>query len=360
MHISRRHALRAVGLAALAAMTACGSDAGGPRTGVSASDLAGWIKGAGATSQADAQEAWMNAFMDAHWDTSVEYAGGGSGAGRTKFLQGAVDFAGSDAAMSADEVASAGSAGVIEVPLYISPIALAYNLPGMDAQTHVNMTPEVIAKVFNRTITMWNDPEIVALNPETALPGVGIITVHRSDDSGTTKSFTRFLSEAAPSQWTHGAHDAWPYSGGQSGDGTTGVVSTIRSAEGAIGYADASKVAEGMGTVAVGSPGAFVTCTAQAAAATLDSSGLADDATETRLVYEVDYRAVGSYPIILVSYVVARQVYDDAEIGGTVKAYVQFMASAEGQELAARAAGSAPLSEDLRGKVMTAIDTMRA
>lgn len=359
MPISRRRALSALPLTAAAiALSACGSDAGGPRTGVSASDLDGWIKGAGATSQADAQEAWMNAFMDANWDASVEYAGGGSGAGRTKFIEGAIDFAGSDSVMKAEEVASAAQ-GVVEVPLYISPIAVAYNLPSLGG-SHVNMTPEVIAKVFDRRITTWDAPEIAALNPGLTLPGIGITTVHRSDDSGTTKSFTRFLSEAAPGAWEHEADDAWPLTGGQSGDGTSGMVATIRSAEGTIGYADASKVDDSLGTVAVGADGSFVPCTAEAAAATLDASALAEDATDSRVVYEIDYLASGGYPILLVSYVIARQAYDDADIGATVKAYFQYMASAEGQEAAARASGCAPISEDLRTKVLAAIDTIRA
>lgn len=357
MPISRRRVLSALPLTAVVALSACGSDAGGPRTGVSASDLDGWIKGAGATSQADAQEAWLNAFMDAHWDASVEYAGGGSGAGRTKLIEGAIDFAGSDSAMRAEEVASA-SQGVVEVPLYISPIAVAYNLPSLGGGSHLNMTPEVIAKVFDRQITAWDAPEIAALNPEVTLPETGIVTVHRSDDSGTTKGFTRFLSEAAPGAWDHEADDAWPLTGGQSGDGTSGMVATIRSAEGTIGYADASKVDDSLGTVAVGADGRFVPCTAEAAAATLEASVLAEDATDSRVVYEIDYLASGGYPILLVSYVIARQAYDDADIGATVKAYFQYMASAEGQETAARASGCAPISEGLRTKVLAAIDTI--
>ncbi|MDO4244337.1 MAG: phosphate ABC transporter substrate-binding protein PstS [Actinomyces sp.] len=356
--VTRRVAIGTLSVGALTTLAACGSDAGGTAHADPNSTLSGEVKGAGATSQADAQEAWLNAFMDVHAGVTVEYAGGGSGAGRTKLIEGAVDFAGSDSAMKEDEVASMGEWGVVEVPLYISPIAVAYNLPDLDTSTHVNMTGEVVAQVFAGQITTWNDPRLTALNPGVALPDTAIIPVHRSDDSGTTKSFTSYLSAVAPEVWTHEADDAWPLSGGQSGDGTSGVVSTLRSAEGTIGYADASKVDQTLGTVAVGTADSFVSLSAEAAAATLEASQPAEDATDTRVTYTIDYTAEGGYPIILVSYLVARQRYDDPDITSGVKAYFEYMASAEGQTVAAEASGCAPLSEQLRAKVLAAISTI--
>lgn len=357
MLVTRRVAIGALSAAALATLAACGSDAGGSANADPNSTLSGEVKGAGATSQADAQEAWLNAFMDVHAGVTVEYAGGGSGAGRTKLIEGAVDFAGSDSPLKDDEVTSLADWGVVEVPLYISPIAVAYNLPGL-AQTHVNMTGQVVAQIFAGQITTWDDSRLTALNPGVELPATPIIPVHRSDDSGTTKSFTSYLAAVAPEVWTHDPDDAWPLSGGQSGDGTSGLVSTLRSAEGTIGYADASKVDETLGTAAVGTQDVFTALSAEAAAATLEASGLAEDATDTRVVYEIDYTAQGGYPIILVSYLVARQRYEDPEITSGVRAYFEYMASAEGQTVAAQASGCAPLSEQLRTKALAAISTI--
>ena len=195
MLLTRRGALGALSVATLTALTACGRDAGAADPNAS-SDLVGEIRGAGATSQSDAQDAWMNTFMGANLRATVDYAGGGSGAGRTKLIEGAVDFAGTDTPMTADEISRIG--GAVELPLYISPIAVAYNLPGFTGESHVNMTGEVLAKVLSGAITRWNDPALAALNPGVALPDLRIIVVGRSDDSGTTKALTTYLATVAP------------------------------------------------------------------------------------------------------------------------------------------------------------------
>ena len=362
MILTRRGALGAFAAASLATLAACGSDAGGSsgRAGSgSGGDLAGAIKGAGATSQADAQEAWMNAFMDANPDASVEYAGGGSGAGVTKFTEGAVDYAGTDSPLSVDDISAAGG-DVVELPLYISPIAVAYNVPGFTGDTHINMTGEVIAKVFNGDITMWNDAEIAALNEGADLPELAIVTVHRSDESGTTENFAMYMVDVAFDVWIYEPEKTWPIEGGQSGDGTSGMITTISAAEGTIGYADASKVTADLGTVAVGSDGNFTPYSTEAAAATVDASELSADATDTQIVYDIDHEAADAYPIILVSYLIAHQSYDDADIAAAVKGFLTYVASEDGQKAAAEAAGSAPISEDLRAKITAAIETIEA
>ena len=167
MLLTRRGALGVLSAAALTARAACGRDAG-PADPNASSALKGEIRGAGATSQSDAQDSWMNAFMGANLRATVDYAGGGSGAGRTKLAEGAVDYAGTDTPMTTDEISRIG--GVVELPLYISPIAVAYNLPGFTGESHVNMTGEVLAKVLSGAITRWNDPALAALNPGAALP----------------------------------------------------------------------------------------------------------------------------------------------------------------------------------------------
>ncbi len=362
MILTRRGALGAFAAASLATLAACGSDAGSSSSSTgsgSGGDYSGSIKGAGATSQADAQTAWMNAFMDANPDATVEYAGGGSGAGVTKFTEGAVDYAGTDSPLKAEDITAAGGQ-VVELPLYISPIAVAYNVPGFTGDTHVNMTGEVIAKVFNGEITRWNDQAIAALNEGASLPDLAIVTVHRSDESGTSENFAKYLADVAPEVWTHEPAKTWPIEGGQSGDGTSGVITTISAAEGTIGYADASKVTKDLGTVAVGADGSFTPYSAKAAAATVDASELSEDATDTQIVYSINHKATDAYPIILVSYLIAHQSYDDADIAATVKGYLTYVASEDGQNAAADAAGSAPISEDLRTRIQAAIDTIKA
>ena len=114
------------------------------------------------------------------------------------------DFAGSDARLKDDELAStfAGCAAgtkAIDLPVYISPIAIVYNVDGVD---DLNLDAATIAGIFSGTITTWNDPAIAALNPDATLPSAPITVVHRSDDSGTTKNFTDYLAQNAPTVWT--------------------------------------------------------------------------------------------------------------------------------------------------------------
>ncbi|WP_067782040.1 phosphate ABC transporter substrate-binding protein PstS [Actinomyces vulturis] len=363
--ISRRAAMGTFAALTLS-LAACGRDAGetadsgsndstAPAKG--GAQVRGSIKGAGATSQSDAQDAWMNAFMDANPDADVQYGGGGSGAGREKFLAGAVDFCGSDSAMKDEELATAGD--IIEVPAYISPIAICYKLAGFEGDNHVQMSASTVAKVFSGAITSWDAPEIAADNPGVTLPSTPIIVVHRSDKSGTTKNFTDFLSKAAPQDWTNKAEEVWPFDG-QSGDGTSGMVTTVAGAEGAIGYADESKVdTSALGTISVGLEGTFVPPSAQAAAKALEASKPAEGATDTVMAYSISRNTAGTYPVILVSYLIAHQKYDDADIADTVKAYLSYCVSEEGQQQAHDKAGSAPLTDALRTKVMAAVETIQ-
>lgn len=328
--------------------------------------LEGEIKGAGASSQEKAQAAWLDEFMALNSGLTISYDAVGSGGGREKFIQGAVDFAGSDSSLKEEEIAAAtercyGSEPV-ELPLYISPIAVFYNVPGFEGDKHINMTADVIADVFNGTIKKWNDPRIAELNKDAALPDLGITVVNRSDDSGTTKNFTSYLHKTAPDQWPHKGEETWPIESVQTGDGTSGMVTTVAAAEGTVGYADASRITAELGTVAVGSGDSFTPYSAQAASATLDASELDSSATDTRLVFSIKRDAPNTYPIVLVSYLIGCSTYDDASIADAVKGYFNFIASQEGQELAAdsKVAGSAPISDSLRDKVTAVIEKISA
>jgi len=249
---SRIGAAAFVGAVALA-LTACGSSGGtgASTTGASkAPSLSGELNGAGASSQESAMAAWRAGFQSLNSGATVNYDSVGSGGGRTQFLAGGVSFAGTDAALSADELAKAKTlcgTDPVELPVYISPIVVIFSLPGI---TKLQMAPATIAKIFDAKITNWNDPAIAADNPGVTLPDLAITTVHRSDDSGTTKNFTDYLSKAAADSWSYGAVSTWASKTGEGANGTTGVVSTVQSGSGAIGYADASK-AGSLGTVAI-------------------------------------------------------------------------------------------------------------
>jgi phosphate transport system substrate-binding protein len=356
------------GVAALGAITltlaACGGSGGGDSTG-GMGDLSGSLAGAGSTAQEAAIRGWVAGFNDTYPDVVVSYDAVGSGGGREQFIAGAVQFAGSDAALSADELASAQercSGDVAELPLYISPIAVVYNVPGVDAP-HVQLSAETVAKMFSGEITNWNDPAIAAENPGVDFPDLAVTPVHRSDDSGTTKNFTDYLEKASNGAWAYEADGEWPISGGQSGQGTQGLVDVVTAAEGAIGYADASRAGE-LGTVALKVGEEYVPYSAEAAAAVVDASPAAEGASDTQLTISIDRTttAAGAYPLVLVSYDLACVTYDDASDAANVQAFLTYVASEEGQARAAEpaVAGSAPISEDLRAKVQAVIDQISA
>ncbi|MFH5821821.1 phosphate ABC transporter substrate-binding protein PstS [Georgenia sp. AZ-5] len=331
--------------------------------GTSASPL----PGAGSSAQEIAMTAWIAGFQDAHPGVLASYDPVGSGSGREMFLNGAVLFAGSDAAMDAEELEQGAErchgGDVVELPLYISPIAVAYNLSGLDAG-HLNLRPETIAAIFNGDVTRWNDPAIAEANPGVELPDLQISPVNRSDDSGTTENFTEYLAEAAPEAWPHEPSETWPRSGTLSGTQTSGVITTLQAAEGTIGYADAAQVTEGLGTVAVGVGEEFVPFSPEAASAVVDVSPPAEDATELRLTIDLarDTEEAGTYPIVLVSYTIACSRYDSERDAENIQNLLTYIASEEGQQRAAdpAVAGSAPISPALRERVANAVAQITA
>lgn len=364
---SRMAPLAALGVLALT-LTACGSDAAteDPTTdsesgsAAEGGELSGQIAGAGASSQEAAMQAWIAGFQAQNPDVTVAYDPVGSGGGRTQFVEGGTDFGGTDAALDEEESALGAErcapGDVAELPLYISPIAVVFNLPGIDS---LNMSPETIAGIFNGDITQWNAPEIAADNPDAELPDLAITPVNRSDESGTTENFVEYLAAAAGDAWPHEVSGDWPISGTQSAQGNSGVVQTVQGAEGAITYADASR-AGSLGTVAVGVGEEFVPFSTEAAAAVVDVSPLAEGRGEASLVRELerDTEESGTYPIVLISYTLACTAYDDAADAELVKAFITYMASEEGQQQAAGAAGSAPISEEMRSNVMAIVDSI--
>ena len=362
MKISRIAQLGAV--AAIAALTLAGcasNEGGGDASDAPASDLSGNFAGGGSSAQEVAVQTWTAGFQTANPDVTITYDPAGSGAGRESFQAGAFAFAGSDRAFKTDEIAEGPFDGcvegsdIIELPTYISPIAVIFNLEGVD---ELNLDASTLAGLFAGTITTWNDPAIAALNPDATLPGLAVTPVHRADDSGTTENFTDYLFQAAGDVWTAEPDGVWPLQSGEAAQGTSGVVSAVAGGNGTIGYADASRAAEeGLSTAAIQVGEAFVTYTPEAAAAIVDESPFEEGRTDGDLAIELarTSEAEGVYPIVLVSYMIACQEYADAAVAPVVKSYLEYVASSEGQEAAAATAGNAPISDALREKVNAAI-----
>lgn len=342
-------------------VSACGSSDSG-----SSGDLSGQIAGAGATSQEAAQEAWIAEFENENSGATISYDAVGSGGGREQFIAGGVAYAGSDAALEEEEgelskaLDRCKPGQLIEIPAYVSPIAVIYNLEGVES---LQLDPETLAKIFNQEITSWNDKAIAADNPGVELPDTRITPVNRSDESGTTENFTDYLSQVVPSVWTHEVSGDWPVKGGEAAQGTSGVVEAVSAGDGAIGYADASQAGElGVATIKVGDE--YVEPSPEAAAQILEESP--EDKSLAKGPYmfpfELDRKteSQGTYPIVLVSYLIACTKYGSAGEAEIVKGYLEYAIGAEGQEVAAENAGSAPLSGSLTKKITPAVEAIEA
>jgi len=206
------------------------------------------LHGAGATFPAPFINATI-AYYTANVQTNVQidYPGGGSGAGIKAFTDKTVDFAGTDAPLTASQREAAPNA--LHIPETIGAITVAYNLPGVP--TGLKLTGQIIADIYLGTITKWNDQAIQNLNPTTTLPDQTIVTVHRSDSSGTTNWFTKYLSSVSStwkSQVGSGTSVQWP--GGTGASGNPGVAATVRSTDFAVGYIELAYALQNSITVA--------------------------------------------------------------------------------------------------------------
>jgi phosphate transport system substrate-binding protein len=302
---------------------------------------------------------------------TVTYDPIGSGGGRETFQSGASSFAGSDRAFKVDEIAEGNfgscvaDAGIWEIPAYISPIAIIFNIEGV---TSLNLDADTLAQIFTGAITNWTNDAIVSQNPGVDLPDVNITAVHRSDESGTTANFTDYMSKASPDFWLVGGENAgsfesWPQEwGGEGAAQTSGVVDTVTNGIGTIGYADASR-AGSLGTVSVKVGEEYVPYSAEAAAKIVDASPAADpgERGDNDLAIELDRatEASGTYPIVLVSYLIGCNDYIDDSVVELVKGYISFVVSEEGQLAAESNAGNAPISAASRASAEAVIATIK-
>lgn len=361
------------GIVMLASVAACGDNTAATTDNSSSSDstskstpISGNFSGSGASSQQAAVEAWIAGFQGTNPEAKIAYNPSGSGAGVQTFLTGATAWAGSDKALADDEVEQSKSVctegTAFDVPVYISPIAVVFNLKGVsDAGKHINMDAATIAKIFDGKITKWNDPAIADQNKDLKLPDTAITVVHRSDKSGTTQNFVSYFKDVTPDNWTYDLSENWPNEVGQGAKGTSGVISTVKQADGTIGYADFSQVGD-LGTVAVKVGDKYNEISAEAGSKVIGDSKQDDTVKgDNRIVIKINHatEAEGAYPIVLVSYDIVCPAYKDTKQAEFAKAWLTYVTSDEGQKAAQDAAGTAPLPSSLKSEITKSIEAIK-
>lgn len=367
MKASRLRTAAVVLTAAAVTLTGCGSD--NPTGETPGADeiyqgdgLTGTLTGVGSSAQAAAMNAWKTGFMSKFPGATVQYSPDGSGAGRGALLAGAADFAGSDAYLDEEELELSkdvcGPDGAFDIPVYISPISLAFNIPGVD---ELKLDAETIALIFRNEINNWQDEAIASQNPGVDLPDLKITAVNRSDDSGTTENFTDYLSSAASEVWPEDPGGTWPTTlQGENAKGNSGVVKVVANTEGAITYADDSAVDDSVTTVSVKVGDEYVPVTAGAASNAVKGASRLEGRAANDIALELDRTTneSGAYPIVLVSYHILCNEYDSEQTVELLKAFENYVLSKEGQQDAAEAASSAPLPRDLARLARDAVESV--
>lgn len=351
-----RRVLAGVALAALA-LTGCGSsdDSDTPGAGSSAdseyANLSGELKASGASFPDAYYQEVITSFKDVAPDVTVNYNATGSGTGKKQFGEGLVDFAGSDSLVKESDGVAADA--FLYVPTVAAPITVSYNLQGVEK---LQLSPATLAKIFQTDIKTWNDPAIAADNPGVTLPNTPITVAHRSDGSGTTNNFTKYLDSAAKGVWKLGSGDtvAWP-STTQGGEKNTGVAQIVKQANGGIGYVDLSDAKASQLTFAAikNKDGQFVVPSLEGTTAGLEGAEIKEDLSYNPL----DAAGAASYPITAPTYILVKTKYDDPKKAELVKGFVRYILT-DGQELA-KDIDFAPLPASLKDKALAQLDKIQ-
>ena len=286
------------------------------------------LKASGSTAQANAMARFVNAFEQACSGQTLNYTANGSGAGINEFVGNQTDFGGSDVPLSADEHTKAQQrcgSPAWDLPVVFGPIAVTYNVSGVSS---LNLDGPTTAKIFNGTIKTWNDPAITALNAGTALPGLPIHVVFRSDESGTTDNFQHYLDTASDGAWGKGTGKTFNGGVGEGAKGNDGTSAAIKATEGSITYnewsfAQAQKL--NMAKIVTSAGPDAVAISADSVGKTISGAAVRGQGNDLVLDTNSFYKPTqaGSYPIVLATYEIVCSKYPDSQVGTAVKAFLQ-------------------------------------
>lgn len=359
-------------------LSACGSDDNTTGTGATttgggtAGDVAAKVdcagkkalKASGSSAQANAVTRFVTAYETACSGFTLNYTSSGSGAGVSEFLGGQTDFGGTDSALNAEkgEVEKAksrcGGSDAWNLPTVFGPIAVTYNVAGVDG---LALDGATLAKIFNGAVTTWNAPEIAALNAGKTLPGDKINVVFRSDESGTTDNFQKYLDAASDGAWGKGAGKTFNGGVGEGAKGNEGTSAAIKNTPGSITYNEwsyATKQGLQVADIITAAGPEPVKLSVESAGKSIDSVKIKGSGNDLVLDTSSFYKptAAGAYPIILPTYEVVCSKYPDAEVAPAVKAFLT-IATTDGQK-GLEEAGYIPVPDTFKAKLTEAINAI--
>jgi phosphate transport system substrate-binding protein len=363
-------ALSATAVAALT-LTACGSDnnTGSTATSGSASgtssasaDCGGKnsLTAEGSTAQQNAIALFNQVWGQKCQGKNLAYNPTGSGAGREQFVAKNVDFAGSDSAIKEEQAAQAaercGGNPAWNLPLVFGPIAMAYNIEGVEGLV---LNGDTLAKIFQGQITKWNDPAIAALNEGKTLPDTAVTPIFRSDSSGTTDNFQKYLEAASAGAWTKGDGSEFQGGAGEGAQKSAGVAQAVQATPGAIGYVEKGFADQaGLPYAQIDTGAGAVELTDESAGKAIDAAKFAAEGNDLTLDLASLYgtKEAGAYPLVLATYEVVCSNGYDAETAAAVKSFLTVAAN-DGQA-GLSSAGYVPLPEKFKERLLTSIEAI--
>nr|WP_206323194.1 phosphate ABC transporter substrate-binding protein PstS [Streptomyces sp. HNM0575] len=365
--LQRTNRLRALALGAVAVsgalvLTACGSDTNTSKDAQKAAakikcEGKGKLLSSGSTAQKNAVDAWVKNYQTACKETQINYKDIGSGGGVQEWLQGTTSFAGSDSALKPEEVTKSKkvckSGQGINLPMVGGPVAISYNVPGVD---DLVLDASTTAKIFDSKIKKWNDPAIKKLNPKAKLPSTDIQPFHRSDESGTTQNLGKYLGTAAKDDWKYPDEKSWPAKGGQSASGSAGIAQQVKQTDGAIGYFELSYAsANNLDTVKLDTGASKpVEATTENASKAIEDAEVAGKGKDLALDLNYATKTEGAYPLMLVTYEILCDKGNKKSSLDATKSFLTYTASKDGQGELSKL-GYAPLPDKIAEKVRSTI-----
>jgi phosphate transport system substrate-binding protein len=367
-NVKRNRPAAALSLLAAAALVVSGC--GKPHTGLayangSRVDCGGKqdITASGSTAQANAMKQFVDAYSKACKGQTLSYTANASGAGVTDFLAGRTDFAGSDLPLTGDQYAAAkqrcGGADAWDLPVVFGPIGITYNLNAIDSLV---LDAQTLARIFNGSITRWDDPAITALNA--SMPPENIHVVYRADPSGTTAHFQAYLQAAAGAAWDKGTGKIFNGGVGTGAHGNIGTSAEVKNTEGAISYNELSfAIQEGLFAAQIKTPASRkslrpVRIGADTVGKTITNVKIIGKGNDLVLDTTSFYNPAQPdvYPIVMVSYEIVCSKYPNADVGQAVKAFLQAAVGPGQVDLDKN--GYIPLPSDFQSRVFSAVDAI--
>jgi phosphate transport system substrate-binding protein len=322
------------------------------------------ITASGSSAQANAMKSFVAAFNTAcKGQQSLTYNASSSGAGISDFLAGKTDFAGSDLPLSADQYPAAkqrcGGNDAWNLPVVFGPLAITYNLNAVD---NLVLDAQTLAKIFNGSITRWDDPDIAALN--TSMPPESIHVVYREDSSGTTAHFQDYLQAASGGAWGKGTGKVFTGGVGTGAKGNLGTSAEVKNTEGAISYNEYSFAqqqnlfAAQIKTSASRKSLRPVRIGADTVGKTITNAKIIGKGNDLVLDLSGFYNPSQPdvYPIVMVTYEIVCSKYPSPDVGQAVKAFLQAAVGPGQADLDKH--GYIPLPPDFQSKVFGAIDAI--